>query len=201
MTELSMWRDNESLVLASGSAARQHILRQMAIPITVSPADIDERAVSSGARITEVAPLLALEKACAVSAKFPARMVLGADQTLVLGGDIFHKPMSRAQALSQLEALRGQTHELHSAAAIVKDGEVLFETLEVARLTMCDFSDVFAAAYLDLVGEAIFSTVGVYQIEALGGHLFEKIDGDPFTIQGLPLLPLLGFFRAAGVLL
>jgi septum formation protein len=122
-------------------------------------------------------------------------VVLGADQTLARGAKRFSKPADRAGAAEQLRALRGRTHELHSALALVRDGAVLFSCVDTARLTMRDFSDRFLHEYLDMAGDAAMNSVGGYQLEGIGIHLFERVDGDFFTILGLPLLPLLAFLR------
>ena len=121
--------------------------------------------------------------------------MVGADQTLALGHRLFNKPDGRAAAAEQIRALAGQTHELHSAIAVVLDGEIVFETVAVARMSMRPLDDDAIRAYLDQAGEAVTSSVGAYQLEGLGVHLFEAIEGDHFTILGLPLLPLLAFFR------
>ena len=139
----------------------------------------------------EIAALLAREKALAVAAQLPGRLVLGADQTLALGERRFSKPADRAAAREQLKLLRGQTHELHSAIALARDGVIVFEHREVARLTMRAFSDGFLEAYLDAAGAAVTASVGGYQLEKTGIQLFERIEGDHFIILGLPLLPLL----------
>jgi septum formation protein len=126
------------------------------------------------------------------------RPVLGADQTLACGDRRFSKPADRAAAAEQLRGLRGRTHELHSAIALVRDGEALFELVDTARLTMRDFSDRFLEDYLDMAGDAALASVGGYQLEGIGIHLFERVEGDYFTILGLPLLPLLAFLRRNG---
>ena len=125
----------------------------------------------------------------------PGRVVLGADQTLALGEERFGKPKERADAANQLRRLRGKTHALHSALALVRDGNVLFDCVDTARLTMRDFSDRFLDDYLDMAGDSAMSSVGGYQLEGIGIHLFERVEGDYFTILGLPLLPLLAFLR------
>ena len=130
----------------------------------------------------------------------PGRLVLGADQTLALGAKRFSKPVDRAAARSQLATLWGRTHELHSAIAFVQDATVLFEHVETARLTMRAFSDSFLDLYLETAGTAATASVGAYQIEGLGIQLFERIDGDYFTILGLPLLQALEFLRQRGCL-
>jgi septum formation protein len=162
------------------------------------PADIDERAVQQASGLShprEIALLLAREKARSVSGQHPDSYVIGADQTLALGERLFSKPSGRAQALEQLRDLAGRTHELHSAIAVARGGNVLFEDALVARMTMRPLSEAELSAYLDAAGEAVTTSVGAYQLEGLGIHLFTRIEGDHFTILGLPLLPLLAFFR------
>ena len=198
---MPLWLAGEPLVLASRSASRHAILRDAGIPVAVEPADIDERAIEQRRAeqdAGELAAVLAREKARVVAARRPGRLVLGADQTLALGERRFSKPADRAGARRQLAALRGQTHELHSAVALVRGSSVLFEHREVARLTMRSFSDQFLEAYLDAAGAAVTASVGAYQLEKVGIQLFERIEGDHFTILGLPVLPLLEFLRSAG---
>jgi septum formation protein len=197
---MPFWLADEPLVLASKSAIRHAILRDAGIPVAVEPADIDERAIeqrSAKEDAGELAAVLACEKARTVAARFPGRLVLGADQTLALGERRFSKSADRAGARRQLAALRGQTHELHSAVALVRGSSVLFEHREVARLTMRSFSDQFLEAYLDAAGAAVTASVGGYQLEKVGIQLFEHIQGDHFTILGLPLVPLLEYLRTA----
>jgi septum formation protein len=198
---MPFWLADEPLVLASKSAIRHAILRDAGIPVAVEPADIDERAIeqrSAKEDAGELAAVLACEKARTVAARFPGRLVLGADQTLALGERRFSKSADRAGARRQLAALCGQTHELHSAVALVRGSSVLFEHREVARLTMRSFSDQFLEAYLDAAGTAVTASVGGYQLEKVGIQLFEHIQGDHFTILGLPLVPLLEYLRTAG---
>ena len=147
-----------------------------------------------------MAALLAREKAGTVSAWLPGRLVLGADQTLALGQRRFSKPADRAAARAQLMALRGQTHELHAAIAAMRNGGVVFEHCEVARLTMREFSEDFLDSYLESAGDAVTASVGGYQLERLGIQLFERVEGDHNTILGLPLLPLLHYLRQRGLL-
>jgi septum formation protein len=171
--------------------------------VEVVPADIDERAVENqqgAAGPGEVATMLAREKAKAVSAEMRSRIVLGADQTLALGSQRFSKPASRDTARAQLMMLRGRTHELHSAITLVRDNTVLFEHCAVARLTMRNFSERFLDAYLDQAGTSVTQSVGAYQLEKTGIQLFETIEGDHFTILGMPLLPLMDFLRRCGLL-
>jgi septum formation protein len=198
---MPLWLAGEPLVLASKSAIRHAVLRDAGIPVAVEPADIDERAIeqrSAKQDAGELAAVLAREKARRVAARLPGRLVLGADQTLALGERRFSKPADRAGARRQLAALRGQTHELHSAVALARGSSVLFEHREVARLTMRSFSDQFLEAYLDAAGAALTASVGGYQLEKVGIQLFEHIQGDHFTILGLPLVPLLEYLRTAG---
>jgi nucleoside triphosphate pyrophosphatase len=202
-TEMPLWRAADPLVVASRSAVRCALLAAAGIAIEARAADIDERAQEAEAKADEpgaVAVLLARAKARAVAVQMPGRLVLGADQTLALGAQRFSKPDGRSAAAAQLRALRGKTHSLHSALALVRDGAVLFEYHDAARLTMRDFSDTFLDDYLDIAGAAVTASVGGYQLEGPGIQLFERIEGDYFTILGLPLLPLLEFMRQAGLL-
>jgi septum formation protein len=195
---MTIWRGNDPLILASQSRARQMLLGNAGISFEAVPADIDERAVqkNSGLKLPgEIAGLLAREKARFVSAKNPGRYVVGADQTLALGERLFSKPSGRAQAAEQLRQLAGNGHALHSAVAVARDGKIVFSDVSVAKMTMRSLSDNEISAYLDAAGEAVTTSVGAYQLEGFGVHLFERIEGDHFTILGLPLLPLLGFLR------
>jgi septum formation protein len=179
------------------------LLANAGISFDAIPADIDERALQKNSGLSapgEIAGLLAREKACFVSAKNPGRYVIGADQTLALGNRLFSKPASRAQAADQLRLLAGHTHELHSAVAVARDGKIVFSDVVVARMTMRRLDESEIEAYLDQAGQAVTTSVGAYQLEGLGVHLFERIEGDHFTILGLPLLPLLAFLRGEGLL-
>jgi len=200
---MTMWRGNTSLILASQSRARQTLLGEAGIEFEAIPANIDERAVQQSAALDapdDVAAFLAREKALAISLSEKGRYVIGADQTLAVGATLFTKPAGRIGAVEQLRALAGRVHELHSAVAVARDGEILFEHVSVARMTMRQLSDAQIATYLDEAGERVTSSVGAYQLEGLGVHLFERIEGDHFTILGLPLLPLLAFLRGQGLL-
>lgn len=204
---MSLWIGEPAgapLVLASKSASRRALLEAAGIPLVLDPAEIDERAIEQSkaaqAGAKEVALLLAREKALATAARHPGRIVLGADQTLALGERRFSKPSSREAARDQLATMAGKTHELHSGAALAKNGRIVFEVVTTARLTMWTLSPAFIDAYLAAAGERVLTSVGAYQLEGLGIHLFEKIDGDHFTILGMPLLPLLAYFRASGIM-
>jgi septum formation protein len=200
---MALWRAEQPLVLASKSAVRRLVLEGAGIPLEIVPADIDERGLEARAGMRSpgaIAALLAHEKARAVSVRLPDRLVLGADQTLALGEQSFSKPVDRAAARAQLMALRGRSHELHSAVSLLRDGAVIFEHCAVARLTMRAFSVDFLTAYMEAAGDAVLASVGCYQVEGRGIQLFERIEGDHFTIMGLPLLPLLEFLRREGSL-
>jgi septum formation protein len=198
-----LWRDDAPLVLASKSAIRRTLLETAGVAVEVCPADLDERSLEAKAPLqapVAIAALLAREKACFVGRSRPGRLVLGADQTLSLDGARFSKPADRAAARDQLRSLSGRSHELYSAVAFVEDQTVLFENVGVARLTMRAFSDRFLDDYLDAVGEAATASVGAYQLEGLGIQLFDRIDGDYFTVLGLPLMTALNFLRQRGCL-
>ena len=200
---MRLWLAEKPLVLASRSKVRQMLLTAAGIPVEVRPADLDERGLEAAASSPSpgaIAALLAQEKASAVERLNPGRLTLGADQTLALGAERFGKPADRTAARAQLRALRGRTHELHSAIAFVKDAKVLFEHVGVARLTMRVFSDRFLDLYLDAVGGAATASVGAYQVDGLGVQLFERVDGDYFTVLGLPLIAALDFLRRCGCL-
>ena len=198
-----IWRGKHPLILASQSRARQMLLANAGIQFDAVPADIDERAVQKDSGLSapgEIAALLARDKALFVSAQNPGRYVVGADQTLALGTRLLSKPAGRAQAAAQLRLLAGGTHELHSAIAVAVDGKVVFCDVSVARMTMRRLEEGEIESYLDQAGEAVTTSVGAYQLEGLGVHLFERIEGDHFTILGLPLIPLLAFLRAERLL-
>jgi septum formation protein len=200
---MSLWLVADPLVLASRSAARRAMIVAAGVPVEVHPADLDERRLESdvgSAGPGTVAAFLAREKALVVARANPGRLVVGADQTLALGARRFAKPADRAAAGEQLRALAGRTHELHSAVAFVQDTTMPFEHVGVARLTMRPLSDRLIDLYLDAAGDAATASVGAYQIEGLGVQLFERVDGDYFTILGLPLLAALDFLRQRGCL-
>lgn len=195
---MGLWRGKSPLILASQSSARKLLLANAGLEFKAITADIDERGIQAASGLSgprDIGLLLAREKAKAVSVHHPGSYVIGADQTLALGNRLFNKPAGRAQAMAQLHELAGNSHELNSAVAVARDGKVIFEDVAVARMTMRQMSEAELEAYLDAAGEAVTSSVGAYQLESLGIHLFERIEGDHFTILGLPLLPLLAFLR------
>jgi septum formation protein len=202
MTAHELWKSDRPIILASTSATRLKLLTSAGIPCrTVSP-EVDERSVSidlekQGAGPDSIARELARAKCLAVSARFPDDIVLGADQTLAVDSHVLTKPASRAEAADHLRLLSGRTHVLYAGVVLARDRTVLFETVDQARLTMRVLSEPFIAAYLDAAGDRVQTSVGAYQVEGLGIHLFERIDGDHSTILGLPLLPLLSHLRAS----
>ena len=200
---MPLWLAAAPLILASRSHVRRSLLEGAGVPVEVEPADIDERAVEARAPLqapVAIAALLAREKALATARQKAGRLVLGADQILSLEGRRFSKPADRSAALVQLRALSGRTHELYSAIAFAEDASVPFEHVAVARLTMRTLSDRFLHSYLDAVGDAATASVGAYQLEGLGIQLFERVDGDYFTVLGLPLMTVLEFLRRRGYL-
>jgi septum formation protein len=201
---MSLWR-GEPLVLASKSAPRRALLEAAGIPLVIDPADIDERAAEAAFPKEAATPdgaalLLARAKAFETANRNAGKIVLGADQTLALGTERFSKPKSLDAARAQLRKLSGKTHALHSGIALVQDNKVLFETISSAHLTMHNFSDAFLDAYLKDAGDRVMQSVGAYQLESVGVNLFEKIEGDHFTILGMPLMPLLAYFRKSGMI-
>jgi septum formation protein len=200
---MTLWRGKEPLILASQSHARQVLLANAGINFESEPAAIDERQIQQKSNLStpgDIAALLAREKCLFVSRRRPGRYVVGADQTLALGTRLFTKPSGRTQAAEQLRALAGRSHELYSAVAVARDGKILFEKIAIARMSMRALSEAEIGAYLGEAGAAVTSSVGAYQLEGLGVHLFERIEGDHFTILGLPMLALLEFFRSERLL-
>jgi|SRR5581483_10376730 len=200
---MALWRGPKALILASQSRARKMLLANAGLTFEATAAGIDERSIQEASKLSkpgQIAALLAREKSLWVSQRKPGHHVIGADQTLALGDRLFNKPGDRAAAAEQIRILSGQTHALHSAIAVALDGKIVFETVTVARMMVRTLGDADIAAYLDAVGDAVTQSVGAYQLEGLGVHLFERIEGDHFTILGLPLLPLLAFLRSQHLL-
>lgn len=195
----------EKLILASGSPFRKAMLVNAGVDVEAVPANVDERALEgplqdSGVSPEDVALVLAEAKASEVSERRPGALVLGCDQTLSLGDEVFHKPADREGARRHLLALSGRTHQLNSAAVLVRDGEVLWRHVGIASMTMRKLDPAFIGRHLARVGAKALSSVGAYQIEGEGIQLFEKIEGDHFTIVGLPLLSLLAELRTLGAI-
>lgn len=195
----------QTLILASASPFRKAMLANAGIEVTASPADLDERAaeaplLATGATPGDVAEVLATAKAADVSARHAGALVIGCDQTLSLDGEIFHKPQDMEAARRQLLKLSGRTHQLHSAVVLMRDGEVLWSTVQTALMTMRKLEPGFIGRHLARVGSRALSSVGAYQVEGEGIQLFDRIEGDHFTIVGLPLLPLLGALRDHGAI-
>lgn len=198
-----LWAGEKPLILASQSQPRQNLLKAAGLDADAMPAHLDERGIQDESGLSDpraVAALLARAKAQNVAAGHAGRFVIGADQTLALNTHIFSKPLDRADAFNHLRQFSGRTHELHSAVAVVRDSEVMFEHVATARMTMRRLTDEAIGAYLDAAGDRVAASVGAYQLEGLGVHLFDSIDGDHFTIMGLPLFPLLNFFRSRNLL-
>ena len=199
--------ERQHVLLASGSQTRFEMLKSAGLAFTVVPANIDEEAIrqeltSDGEEIDPagIAEVLARAKGEEVSKANPDSLVIAADQTLSLRGELFTKPETLSEARDTLLRLRGEEHFLHTAMAIAEDGEITWTDVESARLKLRRFSDVYLDEYLQRAGEDICQSVGAYQIEKLGIQLFEEIDGDYFTILGLPLLALLAELRRRGIL-
>jgi septum formation protein len=199
--------DATPLILASRSTIRAKLLENAGIGIQQVPADLDEASMlkamaleDDGATPEDAAQILAAAKALHVSAAHPGKLVLGADQTLSFEGAIHQKPSDMEAARRRLLSYSGKTHHLHSGAALARDGSIVWEHVATADLTMRDLSPGFIGRYLSACGPAALQSVGCYQLEGLGAHLFADIRGDYFTILGLPLLPLLEALRGEGVL-
>lgn len=195
------------LILASGSRTRRELLEAAGVPFRAISPDVDEDAVRAAlfaedpdATPTHVARVLAAAKAEAVSRLHPSALVLGADQVLEAGREVFTKPPDLASARRSLEALSGRTHRLLSAMALAHAGNVVWQHLEVASLAMRDLSPAFLDTYMARTDKRILSSVGAYELEGLGIQLFDRIEGDYFTILGLPLLPLLAELRSRAML-
>lgn len=198
--------DPVRIVLASGSSARKAMLQSAGLRFDVVPADIDEDAIrstmvseSSCVEAADIAGVLAAEKAVVVSRDNPGALVIGSDQVLALGQHLISKAATLSEARATLDRLRGRTHELVSAVALARAGEIVWQTVDSAQLTMRRFSDEFLGRYLEKAGDSVLKSVGCYHLEGLGVQLFEKIDGDYFTILGMPLLPLLAELRTQGL--
>lgn len=197
--------DAPTVVLASASRSRAAMLAAAGVVVATDPAGVDETEIkhalrAESATAMQIAETLAELKAQQVSLRHPGALVIGGDQVLGCNDVLFDKPVDRAHARAHLQALRGHTHRLHAGVCVVRDGTYLWHANDTADLTMRNLSDAFIEAYLDAVGGDALLSVGAYQLEGIGAQLFTRVTGDFFTILGLPLLPLLGFLRDAGVL-
>lgn len=193
------------LILASASASRQMLMRNAGLRFSSIPAAIDERAIdarleAAGATPETIALELAKAKAVAVSRLYPDDYVIGSDQTMSLGSRIYHKAKDMAEAHANLLSLSGKTHRLNCGIAIAKNGEIVWEAVSLAEMTVRDLSPGYISRYLERAGSQVLSSVGAYQLEGEGIQLFTSIDGDYFTILGLPLLPLLKKLRELGLI-
>lgn len=195
-----------AIILASQSAARRAMLTAAAVPHVALPAHVDEEGITAGliaeqASPERIADALAEVKALKISRQVPGALVLGADSVVAAAdGALLNKPETRPRAEAQLRQLAGTTHRLISAAVICEGGKPIWRSVSAARLTMRRLSDAFITSYLDAEGEAVLGCAGCYRIEGLGAQLFARVDGDQFTIRGLPLFPVLDYLRTRGVL-
>jgi septum formation protein len=193
------------LILASKSPFRAMLMRNAGLAFTQHAAGVDERAIESAMDTEGVSPedlalVLAEVKALDVSAKYPQALVIGSDQTLSLGDKVLHKAGTMEEARQRLLLLQGRTHQLNSAVVLARDGAVLWRHVSVARLTMRELMPEFTGRHLARTGDKVLGSVGCYQLEGEGLQLFEAIDGDYFTIVGLPMLPLLAELRQQGAI-
>lgn len=198
-------RAGPALILASGSRYRAEMLRNAGIEFAVEPARLDERSVEqpllqSGADPADIAVVLAQAKADEVSGRFAAATIIGSDQTLELAGELLHKPADTEAARRRLLALSGRIHQLHTAICLMRGGEVIWSHLETSHIRFRELNPGFIGRHLARVGDKALTSVGGYQVEGEGAQLIESIEGDFFSIVGLPLLPLIGQLRALGLL-
>jgi len=201
----TIWSTKEPLILASQSAIRAELLKKVGFPFSVAIADIDERKIenelnSDTKTPQQIALALAEAKSLAVSQNNPDAWVIGADQTLAFEHNILHKVATRQEAETQLQSMSGKAHELHSALAVVRQNKTVSLSVDTAVLNLRVLSPQDIQTYCDLAGDVLFQSVGCYQFEGLGRHLFESVDGQEDVILGLPLDPIIKFFRSAGCL-
>jgi septum formation protein len=205
MPPQSLWIGASPLLLASKSASRCALLAAAGVPFVSAPAEIDERAVEEawlqrGKSAAGLAAALARAKALAVSGRRPEALTLGADQTLALEGRLLHKSATLAEAAAALQMMSGRTHRLTSAFALARGGRIVAEDSDVADLTMRALDGAEIERYLAAAGASVLASVGAYQLEGLGAHLFDSVAGEHSTILGLPMLKLLAALRGLGLL-
>lgn len=193
------------IVLSSSSTTRRKLLTQTGLHFKTAKPPVDETVIktklkNAGATAEQVAENLAESKANSVAAILPGAHVIGADQMLECDGVWYDKPASREGAKAHLKSLRGKTHKLITAAVIAYEGRIVWRLVDTAHMTMRDFSDEFLDRYLEKAGEGVIHSVGAYQLEGAGAQLFDKVEGDFFSILGLPLIPLLAGLRETGAL-
>ncbi|MDE3174999.1 MAG: Maf family protein [Pseudomonadota bacterium] len=198
-----IWNPAFRLVLASGSVTRQRLLQAAGLPVEAIPANVDERAIEAGQSegdARELALTLAKAKALSVAQSEPGALVVGADQVLSLESLVFHKSTTRDAGLRTLATLAGKTHRLTSAFALARDGHLMAADADAAEMTMRELDETALRLYFDTAGPGVLGSVGVYQWEGVGVHLFSRVAGDHSTILGLPMLKLLAALRAIGAL-
>ena len=198
-------KQTDALVLASASPVRARALKNAGLVFEIDSSDVDERFIKNEmdakqASPKDVASKLAEHKALAVSQRRPNTWVIGADQVLVFNNTIFDKPANPQEAVSHLRQFRGHSHDLISAVCVAHGNHAQWNYAEAARLYVRDFSDGFLELYMSEAGESVITSVGAYRLEGLGAQLFSRIEGDYFTVLGLPLLPLLNFLRSQDVI-
>jgi len=194
-----------TIILASASKTRADLLENAGIPVICEAAHVDEELVkenlaADGASAVEVASALAEMKAQRISSRHPEAFIIGGDQTLECEGQWFDKPADMTAVRQHMKMLRGKTHRLNAAVCVVQDGKLLWNMTDPAEMTMWNFDDAFMEKYIEAAGPDICDSVGGYRLEDLGAQLFSAVKGDYFTVLGLPLLPLLGFMRANGLI-
>ena len=196
---------NRKVVLASGSITRRRMLQRVGLDLIVVTSNLDESLIKLAAKANKAEPSnlavqLAEAKATAVEPDYRNHWIIGADQVLACGDIWLDKAHNREEARKTLELLSGRYHELHTAACVMRDAIVHWRYVDTAKLWMRSLSRDFIEGYLDRVGDEVLSSVGCYQIERLGAKLFDRVQGDHFSIQGMPLLPLLAFLRSQGLM-
>jgi len=201
---MTRFKTSQRLILASGSAIRAQIMSEAGLTYEVISKPVDEAAIkdsmlSEGSRLRDIADALAEAKALRVSRTEPG-FVIGADQIMVMDDKLFDKPPTIEAARERLKEMRGKAHKLMGAVVVCENGQAVWRHLSVTTLTVREFSDAFLDQYIEMEGESLTRSVGAYRFEGPGAHLFSKVEGDFFSILGLPLLPLLDYLRTRGVI-